>query len=129
LTAGKKCAFALDCVGGDMGRMAVEGLGPGGRMLVYGALSGEPIPLAPRVLMGGQKSIAGFWLSEWVKTQGLLAMLGLFREIVQLLREDVLTSQIDATYPMEQFGPAVEHATRPGRTGKVLMRIEASHGA
>ena len=128
LTAGKKAAFALDCVGGEMGRMAVEGLAPGGRMLVYGALSGEPIPLAPRQLMGEQKSIAGFWLSEWVKSQGPLAMLGLFREIVQLLRAGVLTSEIEATYPMEQFGPAVEHASRPGRTGKVLLQMEASRG-
>jgi NADPH:quinone reductase-like Zn-dependent oxidoreductase len=126
LTAGKKAAFALDCVGGDMGRLAVEGLAAGGRMLVYGALSGESIPLAPRALIGGQKSIAGFWLSEWARSQGPLAMLGLFREITQLLRAGVLTSEIEAVYAMEQFGPAVEHASRPGRTGKVLLRMEAS---
>src|SRR5207248_45409 len=75
LTGGRGVGHALDCVGGEMGRLAVEALGPGGRMLCYGTLSGEPIALEPRALMTGQKTIAGFWLSEWVKTQGPLAML------------------------------------------------------
>jgi NADPH:quinone reductase-like Zn-dependent oxidoreductase len=123
LTAGKKVAYALDCVGGEMGRHAVEALGPGGRLLVYGTLSGEPIALHPRVLMTGHKSIEGFWLSDWIRTQRPLAMLRLFREIARLLRAGVLTSEIDATYEMDAFGSAVAHASRPGRAGKVLLRM------
>ena len=123
LTAGKKVAHALDCVGGEMGRHAVEALGPGGRLLVYGTLSGEPIALNPRVLMTGHKSIEGFWLSDWIRSQRPLAMLGLFREITKLLEAGVLTSEIEATYDLDAFGAAVEHANRPGRTGKVLLRM------
>jgi NADPH:quinone reductase-like Zn-dependent oxidoreductase len=123
LTGGKKVPCALDCVGGEMGRHAACALGPGGRMLVYGTLSGEPIALDPRVLMTGQKSIAGFWLSDWVPTQRPLAMLGLFREITRLIRAGVLTSEIDRAYGLDEFGAAVLHASRPGRTGKVLLRM------
>ena len=123
LTLGKKAACALDCVGGEMGRHAVEALAPGGRLLVYGTLSGDPIALDPRVLMTGRKSIEGFWLSDWIGTQRPLAMLGLFREITRLLRAGVLTSAIDATYAIDAFGSAIEHANRPGRTGKVLLRM------
>jgi NADPH:quinone reductase len=123
LTGGKKVAHALDCVGGEMGRHAVEALGPGGRLLVYGTLSGEPIALHSRVLMTGHKSIAGFWLSDWIRTQRPLAMLRLFREITRLLKAGVLTSEIEATYAIDAFGSAVQHASRPGRTGKVLLRM------
>jgi NADPH:quinone reductase len=123
ITAGKKAAYALDCVGGEMGRHAVEALGPGGRLLLYGTLSETPIALHPRVLMTGHKSVEGFWLSDWLRTQRPLAMLGLFREITRLLRAGVLTSEIEETYGIDAFGSAVQHASRPGRTGKVLLRM------
>src|SRR5262249_33579259 len=65
LTKGRGVPFALDAVGGTMGLDAVRALGAGGRLLVYGVLSGEPIAIDPRLLIGGQKRIEGFWLSEW----------------------------------------------------------------
>ena len=53
--------YALDAVGGPTGLAVVDALAPGGRMLVYGTLSGEPIALDPRTLMVGQKStLQGF---------------------------------------------------------------------
>jgi NADPH:quinone reductase-like Zn-dependent oxidoreductase len=92
-------------------------------MLVYGTLSGEPIPLDPRALIAGQKSIAGFWLSEWSARQGVLTMLGLFRQIKRLLREGVLTSEVGATFGLDEIKAAVERAETPGRQGKVLLRM------
>ena len=47
--------YALDPVGGETGLVAARALGAGGRRLVYGTLSGQPIPLDPRLLMVGQK--------------------------------------------------------------------------
>ncbi len=125
LTAGAGVPFALDAVGGATGLAAVKALAPGGRLLVYGTLSGEPIALDPRVLMGGQKSIAGFWLSEWVRGQGVLTMLQLFRRIKRLLRAGVLTSEVAASFPFDQIQAAVQRAEAPGRQGKVLLRISS----
>jgi NADPH2:quinone reductase len=42
---GKQITVAFDGVGGSLGRGALELLGPGGRLLMYGMSSGEPIPL------------------------------------------------------------------------------------
>jgi len=58
-TEGAGVKFALDAVGGAAGRAAVDSLGPDGRMLVYGTLSNEPIPLDPRVLMVGRNQSPG----------------------------------------------------------------------
>lgn len=115
--------FALDAVGGPTGKAVVEALGPGGKMLVYGTLSGEPIALDPRALMGGQKSIAGFWLSEWVKGQGVLGMLRLFRKVQGLMRLGVLKTDIGGVYTIDNFKQAIAQAQTPGRKGKVLLRI------
>ena len=48
ITKGQGVPHALDAVGGAMGQMALEALGTRGRLLVYGTLSGEPIPVHPR---------------------------------------------------------------------------------
>jgi NADPH2:quinone reductase len=123
LTGGAGVRYALDCVGGSMGQQAVRALGTGGRMLIYGTLSGEPIPLEPRRLMVGQKRIEGFWMSEWASTQNAWTMLRLFRQIDQLLRAGVLTTIVQATFPLDQVAQAVRLAETPGRHGKVLLRM------
>jgi NADPH:quinone reductase len=115
--------FALDAVGGETGLAVVEALAPGGKMLVYGTLSGQPIPLDPRLLMVGQKSIAGFWLSEWVRQQNVLGMLRLFRKVQRLIRQGVLTTEIGGSFKIDNFKQAIAQAESGGRKGKVLLRI------
>src|SRR5207244_10984079 len=85
LTGGAGVPYALDAVGGATGSEVVTTLAPGGRMLVYGTLSGEPLSLDPRALIVGQKRVEGFWLGEWIARQGLLTKLGLVGSIGRLV--------------------------------------------
>jgi len=124
ITGGEGAPFALDAVGGATGTALLQTLAPGGRMLVYGTLSAEPIQIDPRVLMVGQKRVEGFWLSQWVPRQGVLTMLGLIRRIGKLFRAGVVTSEVGATFPLDQVQAAVKQAVLPGRQGKVLLRIQ-----
>jgi NADPH:quinone reductase-like Zn-dependent oxidoreductase len=126
ITGGEGVRYALDCVGGSMGLGAVRALGHGGRLLVYGTLSGEPIAFDPRTIMVGQKRIEGFWLSEWVKQKGVLTMLKLFKTINRLLSAGVLTTPVQATFPMSQIADAVRLADSPGRQGKILIAFRQS---
>jgi NADPH:quinone reductase len=114
--------FALDPVGGPLSQAVIEALAPGGRLLVYGTLSGEAIPLDPRSLISGQKSVVGFWLSDWAKTQGVFQMLRLFRQVQSLMRQKVLTTEIAGAFAIEDFQRALTQAQAQGRTGKVLGR-------
>lgn len=123
VTQGEGVRFAIDAVGGTTGSDVVRSLGPGGRMLVYGTLSGAPLTFDPRLLISGQKRVEGFWLSEWARAQRPLKMLGLFREVRHLMREGVLAAEVGATFPLEQVREAVRQAAQPGRQGKVLLRI------
>ncbi len=123
LTGGAGVPFVLDAVGGTTGAAAARTMGAGGRMLVYGTLADEPMPLDPRVLMVGQKRIEGFWLSEWVRGQGALAMLRLFRRVTRLMRAGVLVTEVGPSYPLERIAEAVRKAEEPGRKGKVLLRL------
>jgi NADPH:quinone reductase len=124
LTANQGVHYALDPVGGEMGSAAARCLGQGGRLLLYGTLSGEPLSIDPRALMTGNASIEGFWLSIWTKKQRALTMLKLFRAIASLLQDGTFTTEIAATFPVDQIQAAARQAG--GQSGKVLLRIGSS---
>jgi NADPH:quinone reductase-like Zn-dependent oxidoreductase len=113
----------IDPVGGSTAVEAIRALGRGGRMLLYGTLSEEPMALGSRDLMSGQKVVEGFWLSEWVRDQGVLTMLRLFRRLNKLIAAGVLATEPGASFPLDGIRDAVREAAKPGRRGKVLLRI------
>jgi NADPH:quinone reductase-like Zn-dependent oxidoreductase len=123
ITQGAGVSFALDAVGGPTGSEVLTALGPGGRMLVYGTLSGEPLAFDPRTLMVGQKKVEGFWLSEWMNAQGLVTKVLLLRRVARLLQGGILTTPVGDTFPLDQIREAVAAAAQTGRQGKVLLRM------
>jgi NADPH:quinone reductase-like Zn-dependent oxidoreductase len=123
LTGGAGAAFAIDAVGGATGSDVARSLAAGGRMLVYGTLSEEPMAIHPRVLMVGQKRVEGFWLSEWIRAQRIVTLLLLFRRLRGLFREGLVTSTIAGTYGLDDIRAAVTRASTPGNQGKVILRM------
>lgn len=115
--------FALDPVGGATGTGVVESLAYGGRAVLYGSLSGEPISVSSRFLITGSKRVEGFWLSDWVKKQGVLKMLGLVGQVKSLVRSGVFKTETAATYSLDQVKDAVAHAAKGGKGGKVLLKM------
>lgn len=115
--------YAIDPVGGKTGSEVIASLGYGGRCLLYGSLTDEPISLHPRLAIGNSLQVEGFWLGAWAKQQGVLTMLKLFRRVRAHMREGILQSTFAATYPLEEVKKAVEHAAAPGKGGKVLLKI------
>jgi NADPH:quinone reductase-like Zn-dependent oxidoreductase len=123
LTNGAGVPYAIDPVGGETGSAVVSCLGVGGRLIVYGTLSGQPMTVNSRTLMTGDRTIEGFWLSNWVSRQGTVTMLRLFREIRQLMRDGVLDSEVGSSFRLDQIQEAVEQAEKPGRKGKVVLKL------
>ncbi len=115
--------FAIDPVGGATGSAVVQSLAPGGRLLVYGTLSPEPLSFSPRDLMTPGASIAGFWLARWLPQLGLLTKLKLIRTVSSLIQDGTLTSDIGEIFPLDRVIEAIHAAETPGRAGKVLLRI------
>lgn len=124
LTGGDGARFAIDCVGGATGSALVKSLAPGGRMLVYGTLSGEPLNFSSRDLMTPCASIEGFWLARWMPALGLPRKLKLVRTVGKLLREGVLKSDVGESFSLDEIKKAVELAEKTARGGKVLIRMD-----
>lgn len=115
--------YAIDPVGGETGSQVIAALAHGGRCLLYGSLSDEPVAVHPRYFIGNDLRVEGFWLGAWAKKQRILTMLKLFRHVRGLMSEGILQTDFAATYPIEQVAKAVEHAATPGKGGKVLLKI------
>jgi NADPH:quinone reductase-like Zn-dependent oxidoreductase len=115
--------FAIDPVGGATGSGVIAALAHGGRCLLSGSLSDEPVSVHPRYFIGNALRVEGFWLGEWAKRQRIPTLLRLFRRVGELMREGVFQTHFAATYPLEQVKQAVEHAAAPGKGGKVLLKI------
>lgn len=115
--------YAIDPVGGKTAAAIVPCLGLNGRLLLYGTLTTAPLCFSPRELMTVGARVEGFWLSNFMNTLGLLGKLSLIRTITRLILDGVLTSEVGETFPLTQVADAVQAAERPGKRGKVLLKI------
>jgi NADPH:quinone reductase-like Zn-dependent oxidoreductase len=115
--------YAVDPVGGETGTHLFRCLGNGGRLVLYGSLTGEPIQVDPRLVITGNRMVMGFWLGQWLRDRSVLAALSLFREIAALVRLGVLRSEIRNTYPLSDIHAAVRESMAVGRQGKVLLKL------
>lgn len=115
--------YAIDPVGGPTGSAIVSCLSDGGRLLVYGTLSPEPLSFSSRNLMTIGARVEGFWLSHYMAQCGLLAKLSLMRTLTNLIQQNVLTAEVALSFPLEKVIDAVKAAEQPGKAGKVLLKM------
>lgn len=123
VTNGAGVPYAIDPVGGTTGSEVVRSLAVGGRMLVFGTLSPDPLSFSPRELMSRNASVSGFWLGQWMAQQNLLGKLQLIRTLTGLILEGVLASEVGESFPLDRIADAVRTAEQPGRGGKSLLTI------
>jgi NADPH2:quinone reductase len=113
--------YALDPVGGEIGSGLFRSLGPNGTMLVYGSLSEEPLRIASRSLIAGQRTLRGFWLGHFMRSRGIVGALRLFAEIGHLIRDGILSTETGPRFPLDAIHQAVAASESPASRGKVLL--------
>jgi NADPH:quinone reductase len=123
LTGGQGVRSALDCVGGPLTGQVLRCLGLNGRLVVYGTLADTPIEIPARDLMMPLAQISGFYLGNWMAQQSPIKLLGLLRAVKRLTAEGMFQADVSETYPLQQVSTAVAASLKPGRTGKVMLRI------
>jgi NADPH:quinone reductase-like Zn-dependent oxidoreductase len=123
ITGGDGVRYALDPIGGEAGTGVFRSLAPGGRLVIYGTLSGEPIQIDPRHLISGRKVVEGFWLGHWMRDRSIPSALLLFREIASLIRQGVLSSHIGQSFDLDEIREAARQADTIARGGKVLLKL------
>ena len=113
--------YVFDAVGGDLGAKALTCLKSRGKMLVFGLLSLEPIPLNSGILIFKNLSVEGWWLSSWWEQLGFDGIQKAIKVVfTHLMKQDVKVD-IQATYPLADFKEALIAYQKQGRSGKILL--------
>lgn len=118
--AGVKCI--LEAVAGKTAAQVLPCLENGGKMLVYGSLSIDDIPLNAGVMIFKEITLKGFWLTTWMKTASSDAKKEVFGNVIQLLASGQIKLPVEAVYGLDDVVQAVTHSLAEGRTGKILVK-------
>lgn len=114
----------FDAVGGMLGAKALACLRPKGKMMVFGALALENMPVNSGLLIFKNLKIEGFWLSTWMEEMAADARMKAFQTVFGFLMNENSQVDIEAKFPLSDFKAAIEAYERPGRNGKILLVSE-----
>ncbi|CAN2221644.1 Qor NADPH,quinone reductase and related Zn-dependent oxidoreductases [Candidatus Nanopelagicaceae bacterium] len=117
---GKRIDIVLEMVGGKTFDASLEVLAPFGRLITFGMASRTaPTPIHPGVLMGGTKTVAGFWLSHCFGKKELMG--DVLTELFALISSGALKPVIGATYGLSEAKIAHQAMLARQTTGKVTL--------
>lgn len=122
ITGGAGPTKAIDAVGGETGAGVLSALGRGGVMLSYGLLSGQPMPVDGGRMIFASTTLRGFWLTEWLRSAAPERQQAVTAGMLRLMASNEIVPPVEAEYPLDDIVAAVQHAERPGRKGKVLLK-------
>lgn len=120
-TGNAKVVLGIDAVGGAATERIAQSLSPGGSVVAYGAMGGEPCTLSPGALIFRGISLRGFWLAQWFRTAEPRVRAALFDELVALVADGHLRAQVQATYGIDRIREAIAAAAAGERDGKILL--------
>ena len=117
---GRPINLILEMVGGQTFDASLEVLAPFGRLITYGnAARSAPAPINPGSLVGGTKTITGFWLAHCFGHKELLN--DVIAELFDLVVQGKLRPIIGATFPLSQAGAAHKAILSRATIGKITL--------
>jgi NADPH2:quinone reductase len=118
--AGKRVNIVLEMVGGKTFDESLEILAPFGRLITYGMASRTaPSLIQPATLMGGSKTISGFWLSHCFGKKEL--MNDVIAQLFKLIKEGKLKPVIGEVFPLSQATLAHKSMLARETMGKITL--------
>jgi NADPH:quinone reductase len=118
-TGGKGVDVALEMVGGDVFNKTLKCLATFGRLVVFGAASGEQSKMYPSSLMARNQSVIGFFLPQIMRKPELLQPS--LVELLTYLGEGQLKLTIGGVFPLEDAADVHRLLQSRKTTGKLIL--------
>ncbi|KAL4447410.1 hypothetical protein ABPG75_004629 [Micractinium tetrahymenae] len=121
ITGGRGAYAAVECIGGEIFAQVCSAVRDNATVLIYGAMSGLTASYSiPDPLFRGVK-IAGFWLVPYTDSLPAEEREKMMQDVMQLLKDGVITPYSGRRFPLEQVKEAIAVATSAARGGKALL--------
>ncbi len=120
-TGGKGADIILEMVGGAIAEQSLQCLAPYGRMVIYGAASGEVVQFSGIQLMYKNQAIIGYWLSSQLRRADRVARAAM--ELMQYLATGKLEIIVEHTYPLAEAVEAHKAIAARKTVGKVVLLV------
>jgi NADPH:quinone reductase-like Zn-dependent oxidoreductase len=112
--------LAFEAIAGEMTGRLLQAMPRGARVIVYGALSEQACQTDPRSFIFEGKSVAGFWLAEWLRSKNMLSQMRLTMNAQKFLATDLKT-EIHARLALDEAVKGLEQYTGRMTEGKILF--------
>jgi NADPH:quinone reductase-like Zn-dependent oxidoreductase len=122
LAGGLPVRAAFDCVAGETSRRLAQCLAPGGRLIVYGHLSGQDCRIPSTLLTGKDISVAGFSLRRAEAGQAP-GMQGFYDNLAGWMMRAAPAPSVAATLPLSRLDEALALA-ESNPAGRVMLALD-----
>ncbi|MGW6898939.1 quinone oxidoreductase family protein [Streptomyces sp. NPDC054919] len=109
----------LEMAGGKIFEESLAALAPLGRLIVYGAATGEASPVDARELIIGSKSVTGLWLMDHVQHRD--SSVQALTELFTLVAAGKLRPPSTRVYPLSDVALAQKDVATRGSNGRALL--------
>jgi len=123
LTEDKGVKYAIDPVGGTVTTAVLQSMAYKGHLSIYGQLAKEDIQFPSGLVVVKLLTLTGFWLVDWFKSTPLEEQKKTMGQLIGLFVSGVLNCPVEKEFHLDEFKEAIQTATTPGRSGKVLLRF------
>ncbi|TDK23813.1 alcohol dehydrogenase [Luteimonas aestuarii] len=114
---------AVDSVGGQASADLLSLLGNDGTLVSFGAMGGEAMLVPPGEMIFKHATVKGFWGSKVSREMPVADKRRLVGELIQRAAAGELKLPVDAVHDLADVARAAAESLRPGRGGKVLLRV------
>jgi NADPH:quinone reductase-like Zn-dependent oxidoreductase len=120
----QKLSLVLDALGGPTASDLIAALKFRGTAVAYGSLIGPPTGPSPADLFAREVRYTGFWLGNWYSGSPRHEIVATLGHLAHLVADGELSVPVEATYSLDDYRKAFDHASAPERGGKVLFTFE-----
>lgn len=120
-TGGQGADIILEMVGGTIAEQSLKCLAPYGRMVVFGAASGQPVQFSAIQLMYKNQAIIGYWLTSQLSRTDRVARASM--ELMQYLASGKLEIIVGQTFPLADAAEAHKAIAARKTVGKVVLVV------
>ena len=120
-TGGQGADIILEMVGGEVAERSLQCLAPFGRMVVFGAASGQVVQFSGIQLMYKNQAIIGYWLTSQLRRTDRVAAAAM--ELMQFLASGKVEIIVGQTFPLAEAAEAHRAIAERKTVGKVVLLI------